>query len=286
MEELILNNTRLIYLAIKQLNLKWDTEDEFQDYYDAGLEGLIKGAKNFDKSKNIKESTFLTSCIKNEIKKFIYFKTMPKRFNSNGKDLSLDYELGNNKEGNNYLDLLPDPNINIEEQLEKKLESERLLSAVDQLKNEKDRLVVKMYFGLDGCKEMNSSEIAKKMSVTRSAINARKHRALRALKKYLEKNDRDISIKKQSKIIERRKVMGESKKITSLLDLNNVLFDQISKLNDENSDFEKEIRKSYAVSQLAQQIVANTNTCIKAVKLAKEKNIQNNDELNLIGLKK
>lgn len=45
--------------------------------------------------------------------------------------------------------------------------------------------------------------------------------------------------------------------------MNTILFEQLSALNDEGADFEKEIRKSYAVSQIAQQIIANTNTCIK-----------------------
>ena len=63
------------------------------------------------------------------------------------------------------------------------------------------------------------------------------------------------------------------------------MFDQLNALNSatDDKDFEKEIRKSYAISQLAQQIVANTNTCIKALKVAKEQNIDGK-ELNLIGI--
>ena len=75
-----------------------------------------------------------------------------------------------------------------------------------------------------------------------------------------------------------------SKENNTLVGLNNILFDQLNKLNNSaDENFEKEIRKSYAISQLAQQIVANTNTCIKALKVAKEQNIDDK-QLNLIGI--
>ena len=71
----------------------------------------------------------------------------------------------------------------------------------------------------------------------------------------------------------------------TLLRLNDILFEQLNKLKHVkyDVDFEKEIIKSYAVSQLAQQIVANTNTCIKAIKLAKEDNIDNK-QLSFVGI--
>lgn len=50
-DELILNNIPLIKKCIKDMRLYWNTEDEFQDYYDAGLLGLINGAKTYNESK-------------------------------------------------------------------------------------------------------------------------------------------------------------------------------------------------------------------------------------------
>ena len=79
-----------------------------------------------------------------------------------------------------------------------------------------------------------------------------------------------------------------TKKTNTLSNLNDILFAQLERLNDASNDdttFEKEIRKSYATAQLAQQIVSNNNTCIKALKLAKEHKIDNCDQLKFIGLK-
>ena len=48
-DNLIITNQGLIGKAIKDLKCYWRTEDEFQDLYDAGMIGLIKGAKEYKK---------------------------------------------------------------------------------------------------------------------------------------------------------------------------------------------------------------------------------------------
>lgn len=295
-DNIIIENIPLINLMIKQLHCSWKTNDEYQEYYDSGLEGLIKGAKSYDETKG-KISTYLCKCIANGIQKVFYLNSMPKRCNPAGTDISLNYEMyGDNLfDYTEFGDLVPDPNVNIEEEIENKLEKERLRNGIENLENEKDREVLKMYYGLDGYEEISSCrKIAAKLGVSPNAINMRLHRAIVNLKKYLQKNDRDISIKKPVEKVYKEDLLlmdnycqkEEPKKITTLHDLNSVLFAQIDKLNDEKSDFEFEIRKSYAISQLAQQIVANTNTQIKAVKLMKENKITDSGELELLGFKK
>lgn len=129
------------------------------------------------------------------------------------------------------------------------------------------------------------SEIAIKMGVTKTMVWTRITRARRKLREYLEKNDKEVFMVEQKNIYApENNINKRTKKLTTLNDLNSILFQQIEALNDENSDFEKEIRKSYAISQISQQIVANTNTCIKAMKLAKEHKIENNNQLEFIGL--
>ena len=96
-----------------------------------------------------------------------------------------------------------------------------------------------------------------------------------------DKPKKQVVIKKKVNIPIQEKIDTKN----TLLGLNDILFEQLNKLNNakDDVDFEKEIRKSYAVSQLAQQIVANTNTCIKAIKLAKEDNIDNK-QLSFVGI--
>lgn len=61
---LIINNLGLIYLVIKKMKLSWNTDDEFQNYYDYGLDGLIKASKNYDTNQDTKFSSFACVCIK------------------------------------------------------------------------------------------------------------------------------------------------------------------------------------------------------------------------------
>ena len=48
-DNLIITNQGLIGKAIKDLKCYWRTEDEFQDLYDDGMIGLIKGKKEYKK---------------------------------------------------------------------------------------------------------------------------------------------------------------------------------------------------------------------------------------------
>ena len=77
-DNIIITNQGLIGKAIKDLKCYWRTEDEFQDLYDAGMIGLIKGAKEYKKELS-STSTYLYTCIKNEICKSIYLSEMQKR---------------------------------------------------------------------------------------------------------------------------------------------------------------------------------------------------------------
>ncbi len=284
-EKLITENIGLIYTVIKELHVH-ETEDGFQDCYDSGLVGLINGVRTYDDTKG-KISTYLCKCIKNEILKLFVVKTQKKNFNKFGKDVSLNYLISD--EEIEFGELIADDRVNVEEEIEKKLESERVLNAVNSLKNETDKLVIKKMYGLDGYDQKNCLEIATEYGVSRSAINFRIHRALTNLKVYIEKHDREVFMqeKKEVKYQEVQPVnkVKKSARGSSLKDLNDILFEQLNKLNDSaGEEFEKEIRKSYAVSQIAQQIIANTNTAIKATKLAKEHDLKSSSQLKFIGL--
>ena len=80
MEEnsLIEEHKGLIYLAIKENHIYWKTEDEYQDYIDAGYDGLLQGIRTYDTTKGIKPSTYYYTCIKNEMIKVITLKNRKK----------------------------------------------------------------------------------------------------------------------------------------------------------------------------------------------------------------
>lgn len=186
-EQMILDNVGLIYVAIKQLCLVCKTEDEFQDYYDSGLVGLIKGVRTFDDNKKIKPSTFLVPCIKNEIKHYLKAKTTKKRFNENGKTVSLNVLTGED-ENAELAEYIKDNSINIEKQVEQKIEIEYILHRINKMKNIKDALVLKMYFGVDGFTEKNFREISDVLKVSQQRIRERFYRGLENLKETIERD--------------------------------------------------------------------------------------------------
>lgn len=70
----------------------------------------------------------------------------------------------------------------------------------------------------------------------------------------------------------------------SLSDVNNYLFEQLERLNDdetlsENDNFDKEIKRAKAVSTLCSTIVANANLILSAKKYAEENGIDNEKEV-------
>lgn len=61
-EQVILNNTGLIGLVLKQLNLEYD-----EDLFDIGLLGLVKTINTFDGDKGVAFSTYATMVIRHTV---------------------------------------------------------------------------------------------------------------------------------------------------------------------------------------------------------------------------
>lgn len=277
-DDLIVNNQKLIYKAIKNLNCVYKTEDEFQKIYDAGLEGLIKGAKTYDESKG-KPSTWLIPCIMNEIKHYFTISSAKKRKNELGKDVSLYEKVYNDNNSEvEVIDTLEDPNVNIELDLEKKLEIEKLIYAIDKVLNNTEKRIINKKYGLNGYRIYTINELAIEEGKSRSMIHYLVKKSHLKLKKYLESNDKEVFM-----IEDRKKV--ETIKSTRFKNLNDYLFEQIENLNGEDVDLEREIPKAKALSQLSQQIINNINTYLKVVKTVKEFEIDDVETLNLLGLK-
>lgn len=268
-DDLITKNISLIYLAIKKNNIYWDTEDEFQYHYDNGLVGLINGAKTFDSTKGYKESTYLYKCINKEIHKGIYTSTMKKRVNPYGKDLSLDYLLEENNE-DTFLDVIPDPNVNIEQEVENNLEYENIVNAIEHLENEKDKEVMKYYYGLVDGKEHTYEQIANIMSLSKQNIHQRMKRAIKNIK--IKVLYHKCSYIKREKISKEKIIVSNN-----LASLNDTLFEELERLKSDDllineEQFNKELKRSNAITQVACQIVQNAKVVLEARKSEKQYN--------------
>ena len=169
-EKLILDNIGLIYMVLKKYNL-YKYADE---YFDVGMIGLVYGAKTFDASKGYKVSTYLTTCIANEIKKYLRFQNVKKR-NNGIKDISIYTLVG--KDEKYLLDVIPS-NENIEENTIKKEQLEFMYKEIFKL-SDRDKFIICSTHGLLGYKELTQIEIAKELGVSRRLV-------IRRVKKFVE----------------------------------------------------------------------------------------------------
>lgn len=283
MDDLILENTKLIHKVIKDLHVKYSSDDEYQDYYDAGLIGLIEAAKKYDSSKS-KPSSFFYPSIANKIKHVFILKTAKKRCNEYGKDISLHSSISIEDNETELLDLVEDKTINIENDFLEKMKIEKLYLALKKSLSEREYKLICQKYGLLGYKNYSYKELEEQEHCSHQNIGIILNRAKRKIKKYMESEG------KEAFMLEDKQSKTENIKINrscnnTLSKVNEYLFNQLSALNDNSKDIEMEIKKSHAIVQLAQGITNNFNTCIKAVKLANEVDeSKGNNVMSFIGI--
>lgn len=178
-EPLIVHNLRLVvYIAKKFENSGVGVEDLIS----IGTIGLIKAVKTFCPSRNIKLATYASRCIENEILMYL------RKISPLHAEVSIDEPLNVDWDGNELLlsDVLgsePDTvNVGIEQEDERNL----LRRTVDKL-DERERLIMKMRFGIGGGREHTQKEVADKLGISQSYISRLEKRIIERLKEELEK---------------------------------------------------------------------------------------------------
>lgn len=174
-DEIILNNTGLIIQAMKDLKCRITCDEDFEDYYYAGLIGLIKASKNYDSQKG--KSTYLYRGIKMAIQR--EFRTRSAKIRNYEKPLSLNKEI---TPGVEFIELLEDSR-NIETEIINKI---TVRDALNKLPKRRYKDILIKYYGID-CEEQSSPKIALKYGTTQQNINELRIRGLKRLKKELMK---------------------------------------------------------------------------------------------------
>ena len=176
-EQLVVNNLGLVPYTINQMNLKCD----YEDFYDVGVDGLIKASSKFGKNQKCKFSTFAVACIKNEILKELHVRSYNKR-KANYMTVSLSEETKNE---NDFLDNLLKSDFDLEQEI---LEREKieLLKTIISILEPNDKFMMEHYFELWGNKKMTQKEMAKFLNVKVSYVSYRIKRAMRIIKKIME----------------------------------------------------------------------------------------------------
>lgn len=111
-----------------------------------------------------------------------------------------------------------------------------------------------------------------------TAINLSKKEARQIFGNRNLNNNNDIKISKPK----------ERRMRNKLSDLNNYLFEQLERLNDDDlseEEFKREIERSKAVTDVSNAIINNANIALKGAKFLEDQgyDIYNNDTIKLLG---
>jgi len=176
---LIERNLRLvIYIARKFEN----TGVGVEDLISVGTIGLIKAVNTFDPTKNIKLATYASRCIENEILMYL------RRNNKIRAEISFYEPLNIDWDGNELLlsDILGTENDSVYNLIEDEVDKQLLNIAMMKL-SIREKEIVQLRYGLNGCAEKTQKEVADMLGISQSYISRLEKRIVKRLKKEINK---------------------------------------------------------------------------------------------------
>lgn len=175
---LIEHNLRLVvFLAKRYENTKVDIED----LVSIGSIGLIKGINTYKRGKNIKLATYCSRCIDNEILMYLR-KTKKTRM-----DISFEDSLSFDSDGNelHLEDILGTENNVVTKPLEDAYDKKILKEELSKL-DDRDKEIMRLRYGLDGCDELTQKQVAKKLNISQSYISRIEKKVIKKLKNIIK----------------------------------------------------------------------------------------------------
>lgn len=178
-DTLIVHNLRLVVYIAKKFE---NTGIWLEDLVSIGTVGLIKAVNTFSPDKNIKLATYASRCIENEILMYL------RKYSQYRYDISIDEPLNVDWDGNELLlsDVLGTDSDTVNSHIEEEVEKQLLHDAVNHL-GEREKKIMEMRFGLNGCKEKTQKEVADEIGISQSYISRLEKRIIKQLREELEK---------------------------------------------------------------------------------------------------
>ncbi len=176
--KLIEHNLRLVAHIVKKF---YNTGADQDDLISIGTIGLIKAVSTFNAKKGIRLATYAARCIENEI--LMFFRNQKK----SAQDVFISEPIESDKDGNalTLIDVIADGR-DIAEEIETKLKLERLKVILPGCLDERERNIIDMRYGLNGCTELTQRDIAKKLNISRSYVSRIEKSALEKLRRQFE----------------------------------------------------------------------------------------------------
>ena len=176
-QRLIEHNLRLVVYIARRFE---NTGINIEDLISIGTIGLIKAVGTYQPAKNIKLATYASRCIENEILMYL-------RKNAARKgEVSFDEPLNTDWDGNELLlsDVLGTDGDLVMRPIEADVDRQLLRQAMDRLEP-REREIITLRFGLNGCRECTQKEVADRLGISQSYISRLEKRIISRMKKEI-----------------------------------------------------------------------------------------------------
>ena len=178
-DEIILHSTKLVSKIIKD----YSNEDR-DDLLQIGMIGLIKAVDSYSLDKKIAWSTYMSSCVHNEIR--MYFRTQNCEKRSKYVECSIYAEVDVQKnEPAILIDIIRDKNVDIFEEVALNIEIENLNNIMKRILKEKEYRVMELRYGLNDNNVHTQKETGDIMGITRSQVSRYEKSAIQKIKNEL-----------------------------------------------------------------------------------------------------
>lgn len=174
---LIERNLRLVAHVVKKYQ---NFEEDPEDLISIGTIGLIKAVVTFNPDKGNRLAAYASRCVENEV--LMYLRSKKK----NGKEISLYEPIGTDREGNEIklYDIMETDEADIPEKIYLKENIQKLYEKVESELSTREKLVLKMRYGLYNGEQYTQREIARQIGISRSYVSRIEKSAVEKLRAF------------------------------------------------------------------------------------------------------
>ena len=174
---LIERNLRLVAHIVKKYQ---PPPEEMEDLLSIGTIGLMKAVVTFDPDKSARLASYAARCIENEV--LMYLRGKKK----SSKEVSLYEPIGTDRESNEIqlFDVIEMNEEDVYRRLERKEDVIRLYQQVESVLSQRERMVLKLRYGLYNEEEYTQREIAAMLGISRSYVSRIEKSAIEKLRNF------------------------------------------------------------------------------------------------------
>ena len=174
---LIERNLRLVAHVIKKYQY---LDEDPEDLISIGTIGLIKAVVTFNPDKGNRLAAYASKCVENEI--LMYLRAKKKT----SKEISLYEPIGTDREGNEIklYDIIETDEADVPEKIHLKENIQKLYDKVENELSQRERLVLKMRYGLYNGEEYTQRDIARQLGISRSYVSRIEKSAVEKLREF------------------------------------------------------------------------------------------------------